>query len=283
MRSPTGVSLLPALSLLLATLCGCGTETVHGFTLNDPDDPVGMDAETDLDLLFWPDSSLTGDLRFRLRIDGQWVVWAADATYVTLQPRTLFPALCNNLAGAIHSVELVGPGGVTLATGPLAFAAGRNNQLVVYGGAAGLRYQFFANSTAEVEATLEDQVLTRIISLLPESGGVDILTCPLTAASAVDCTPTKSGLTYGQLWQGTLARDGLLAVACQPADSIDLCVREPLARRCFDGTAEGRAPKTETIVLLADAGRLGTVGHFVSFELSATTCSMPLDTGTPSP
>lgn len=223
-----------ALVPLFAGLIGCGTEQVDADVLFlSTGKAASPTPRTYLDVVFAPDDTtpVAHDAEYHVRIDGQWVLISPeDPTYVPVLPRTQMERTADGVAPGAHTYQLVDPSGkVVLTTAPLALTPGRGNQIVVYGGADQLQYQFLTYSQADLDAVPADQVLARVMNLRADRQSIDVYSCPAASTFAVaDCTIAKSGLAYGELWQQSFSRDRkLLALDLQW--NIDLvCMPEML-------------------------------------------------------
>lgn len=245
-------TLLLALPLSLGGAASCGTETVEPdvLFLTDSNAPAAT-AETWLDVIFQPNTSVADGAQYSVRVDGRRVLMSPeDPTPWRVNPGVHASKRSDNLAGGHHVVELLTPSGqVALTTSPLTFTPGRGNQIVVYGNASALRYDFFDNPTAESDAVPAGSLLVRVLNIRNDGKSVDLMSCPLTATSALDCTAATSGLAYGQIWEQVLAHGTSVGVVCNPASSADLCFGVTLTQKCYDASFTFVEPKVETIIV----------------------------------
>jgi hypothetical protein len=164
-----------------------------------------------------------------------------------------------HLTPGAHTFELVSPSGaVLLTTTAITLTAKGVNQIVIYGSRDNLLYRFFSDSAADGAAVPAGRVLARFMNLHTDRQSPDVFSCPRTPAtatfSAADCTPVKSGLAYGELWEQALPRDLKLLVGdvLLPIDLVCLA----------DQSSDELTPSIVTYLMVAN-------GYFRFDEFSA--------------
>jgi hypothetical protein len=205
---------LMGLALLLGGLAACGTEKVDADAIFLSDsNATYAGPPTYFESVFRPSDriDIADGAPFRLRIDGRWVLYAPETPdYVVLTAGTQSQFRADSLLAGTPSVEIVDSSGkVVLRTAPLILTPLRGNQLVVYGSRDNLQYQFFTYSPAELDGVPAEQVMARVLNARADEQAINVSSCPATVdmTSLGTCTPVKSGLAYGELWQQLFPRD----------------------------------------------------------------------------
>lgn len=251
---------------LLLGVAACGTEQVEPdvMFLSDGSSPAGT--QTYLEIIFAPNAAVPRGTEYRLRVDGR---WALESTENPVQVMVFTDASVmrygDALAATPRTIELVAPSGKgALTTAPLTLSRGVGNQLVVYGDGSALRYHFFGNPPAELEAVPDGAVLVRLVNTQPDQRSIDVQSCPGQLGAYGACTTHLSELSYGQLWQAILPRDSVFLAGCASPGTWEGCLRDNLANVCSTPTGDLSRTKTATFALAA-----GT-GYFRSHEVVGT-------------
>jgi hypothetical protein len=276
----TSHALANLLLMAAATTAGCGTEKIETDVAYLTDgNAATTTSEAWATFVFAPDSSFKLR-RLSIRVDGKWLLTSPDDPRpVTVEPEGNYGRRVDALVGAPHILQLIGDDGdVLLTTSAVQFTAGRNNQVIFYGGKDDLDYYFFANSDAELATVSDGMVLARSVNLIGDRLGVPLRTCPASVGS-VDkldlsvCTVVDASFQYGELWQAVVPRDTSLAIPCDPTTPDAICYLSKLGPSCRVSTPT--SPTVPAKTSFQGLTRRGQ-GVFESYDLPA-----PIDCGSP--
>lgn len=276
MKCTTKSTLVFALLVSAASLLACGTERIDAnATYLRVDGTSDAATVASLDLIWAPDASMRSDQRFRVRIDGRWLLESPDnPDYVTFDNwQVEYSGISTGLALAAHTFQFVDhSGAVRLTTEPLPFTNGRASQLVVYGSPDKLEYMFFANSDAELASIPPETILARAVNLRPDRRSFPLRTCPDVRrvdrpVDVADCTIVDDSLDYAEVWQSVVQPDVGFGMPRDLAFPDTLGLTLPLSMHCR--LPDSVFPYPDQVpVQIATVVWVDANPHFIANELS---------------